>query len=207
MDNLAHGMKYPVIIDLKMGRITYDPDTPIEDVSRQMLTYPAREKVGFQLEGMRVKLYLYLLRFYEHTFNIESLKKVFNRKDLSFTRFDRTFGRSLSKDQVAHALGLFYQFHELKPQTWAIKQTLEQLEAIRHWFMKQTTYHFYKSSLIIIYDANATADNQVKVFMADFDHVFPANDTINENYLYGIERLIEYLKLLLDSTYKFKDIR
>lgn len=78
--------------------------------------------------------------------------------------------------------------------------------------MKQTTYHFYKSSLIIIYDANAnqtaaTVGNQVKVFMADFDHVFPANDTINENYLYGIERLIEYLKLLLDSTYKFKDIR
>ena len=76
--------------------------------------------------------------------------------------------------------------------------------------MKQTTYHFYKSSLIIIYDANqaeATVDNQVKVFMADFDHVFPANDTINENYLYGIERLIDYLKLLLDSTYKFKDIR
>lgn len=58
MDNLAHGMKYPVIIDLKMGRITYDPDTPIEDVPRQMLTYPAREKVGFQLEGMRVKLYI-----------------------------------------------------------------------------------------------------------------------------------------------------
>jgi len=43
--------------------------------------------------------------------------------------------------------------------------------------------------------------------MADFAHVFPADNSRDENYLYGLNRLIDHLKLLLDAEYTFKDVR
>ena len=43
--------------------------------------------------------------------------------------------------------------------------------------------------------------------MADFAHVFPASNTHDDNYLYGLNRLIDHLKLLLKPDYKFKDVR
>ena len=43
--------------------------------------------------------------------------------------------------------------------------------------------------------------------MADFAHVFPARDSLDTNYLFGLNNLIKSLKLLLSPTYKFKDVR
>lgn len=123
------------------------------------------------------------------------------------------------------------------PQIRAIIETIKKFEEIKQWFLKQKSYHFYSSSLIVIYDgllqdslnelqsndlntsSNTTADqsfnnlnnnnslNLVRVIMADFAHVFPANNQLDMNYLYGLERLIEHLNLLIKPGYKFKDIR
>lgn len=54
MDDLAYGIKYPAIIDFKIGKQTYDPEASIEKIKRQKLKYPPVEKIGFQLLGMRV---------------------------------------------------------------------------------------------------------------------------------------------------------
>jgi len=105
------------------------------------------------------------------------------------------------------------------------------------WFKKQTTYHFYSSSLIVVYEGNlermindtsldsvnnnsnnynrnTTADyeqvvkkNSVRIIMADFAHVFPANNTLDENYSFGLINLIHHLKKLVEPDYKFKDVR
>ena len=160
---------------------------------------------------------------------------------------------------------MYYQFHQT-PQIRAIKDTIKKFEEIRCWFEKQTSYHFYSSSLIVIYEANLedilvsqqqnqkqiansdtfattpTCNNNksdslnleqdnsnnnnnnvnlnnnlnytnkyksdlVRIVMADFAHVFPANDALDTNYLFGLKKLIEHLKLLLSSDYKFKDVR
>lgn len=145
-------------------------------------------------------------------------------------------------------MALFYQFHQC-PQLRAVRETIRLFDEIRCWFERQRTYHFYASSLIVIYEAlfedtfaklqeisneedeeedNSSADNsllnddhkpdlnnnsidlnkQLKVFMADFAHVFPAVDhTKDQNNLFGLEKLIEYLNRLLDPEYKFKDLR
>lgn len=177
---------------------------------------------------------------------------MFNRKDASFKHYDKIFGRKLSEEELVHGLALFYQFHESTPQIRAIKETIRKFEEIKQWFLKQTSYHFYSSSLIVIYDAfledmlnndaanttpstkettttpngadsssstNATSNNNnnnnsnlnphnlIRVIMADFAHVFPANNTLDMNYIYGLERLIEHLKLLIQPGYQFKDVR
>lgn len=166
--------------------------------------------------------------------------RVFNKEDGSFSHFDKIFGRALSEEDLIHGLALYYQFHQT-PQIRAIKETIRKFEEIKAWFEKQTTYHFYASSLIVIYEAfledmineqklkkklnqssNSLIDeannnsndlvianhlNSVRIVMADFAHVFPANNTLDTNYLYGLNRLIDHLKRLLSPDYKFKDVR
>ena len=110
---------------------------------------------------------------------------------------------------------MYFQFHQ-KPQIKAIQETIRKFEEIKQWFDKQKTYHFYSSSLIVIYDANladllekneANLSQAVRITMADFAHVFPANNTLDENYLFGLNRLTEHLSLLLSPEYSFKDVR
>ena len=52
-----------------------------------------------------------------------------------------------------------------------------------------------------------TSFGNVKIVMADFAHVFPANGLLDQNYLFGLEKLIEHHRILLRSDYKFKDVR
>ena len=141
----------------------------------------------------------------------------------------------MSEEDLVHGLALYYQYHQT-PQIKAIKETIKKFEEIKKWFEKQTTYHFYSSSLIVIYEANLedilnnnhpsndqqSNDNDndntnesilnenknlVRIVMADFAHVFPARDQLDTNYLFGINRLIDHLKLLLNPSYEFKDVR
>ncbi|RNA43850.1 inositol polyphosphate multikinase [Brachionus plicatilis] len=211
MDDMAYGFKHPAVIDYKIGRVTYDPEASQEKIARQIKKYPPVEKTGFQLIGMRV----------------------FNKEDATFCHYDKSFGRNLSEQELIHGLALYYQFHQT-PQIRAIKETIGKFEEIKAWFEKQRTYHFYASSLIVIYEAcledmvnqdatNLTKANEnemnnnglmladhlnsVRIVMADFAHVFPANDSLDLNYLYGLNRLIEHLKLLISPDYKFKDVR
>lgn len=210
MDDLAYGLKYPAVIDFKIGRQTHDPEASTEKITRQKLKYPPCEKIGFQLLGMRV----------------------FNETDKTFSHFDKIFGRALSEENLIHGLALYFQFHQTA-QIHAIRETIKKFEEIKKWFEKQTTYHFYSSSLIVVYEANlaeliqtsesvnnnnsnvsASSDqylidisNSVRITMADFAHVFPADKSRDENYLYGLNRLIDHLKMLLDTEYTFKDVR
>ena len=49
--------------------------------------------------------------------------------------------------------------------------------------------------------------DSVRIVMADFAHVFPADNQLDENYAFGLRHLIKHLKLLLQPDYKFKDVR
>ena len=120
-------------------------------------------------------------------------------------------------------MALYYQFHQT-PQLSAIRETIKKFEEIKCLFERQTTYHFYSSSLIVTYEAylednliaqtnnitdnnTKSFENSVRIVMADFAHVFPAKDTLDKNYLYGLNSLIERLKTLLRPDYVFKDVR
>ena len=195
MDDLAYGIKYPAVLDSKIGKQTYDPEASIEKIERQKLKYPDVEEVGFQLIGMRV----------------------FDRTTKTFKHYDKIFGRALNKEDVIHGLALFYQFHHT-PNLHALRETIKNFESIQRWFERQTTYHFYSSSVIVVYNAidcetdstdhnNTKQSSPVQIKIADFAHVFPANDIRDENYLFGINNLVEHLRLLLSPNYVFKDVR
>ena len=116
---------------------------------------------------------------------------------------------------VKKGLAVFFQFHHT-PQLSAIRETLRKIRKIRDFFAKQTTYHFYSSSIVVTYESNLeekvktgspSVDEFVRVKMVDFAHVLCNKNSIDENYFYGLNRLISYLERLLDENYVFTDVR
>ncbi len=105
MDDLAYGIKYPAVIDFKMGRQTYDPEESIEKINRLNSKYPLLEKTGFQLIGMRVNISLYDFKQFNNLFNC----KVFNNKEKNFQHFDKKFGRSLDEENLLNGKTLKYR--------------------------------------------------------------------------------------------------
>jgi hypothetical protein len=117
---------------------------------------------------------------------------------------------------------MFYQFNRT-PQLNALKETIQKLSHIKEFFKKQTTYNFYSSSIIITYEANLEAilqmnkenktrslivNDLVRVKMVDFAHVvLEKSNSLDENYLFGVEKLISFLRRLLDQNYCFKDVK
>ena len=104
----------------------------------------------------------------------------------------------------------------------ALKETIRKLAQIKDFFSKQTTYHFYSSSIVVTYEANLEeliennrenkqqsllVDELVRVKMIDFAHVLGDRRCIDHNYLFGLEKLFSYLCRLLEKEYIFKDVR
>jgi len=48
--------KNPCILDVKIGRITYDPGATQEKITQELAKFPPLQKVRFQLTGMKVNL-------------------------------------------------------------------------------------------------------------------------------------------------------
>jgi hypothetical protein len=116
-------------------------------------------------------------------------------------------------------LGLFYQFDQ-KGQKIAVRETIKRLNDIKLWFEKQTTYNFFASSILIIYESDlermceenlknteSYLTQFVRAKMCDLTHIFRSDSKIDENYLFGLNCLIDHLKRLLNDDYVYEDPR
>lgn len=54
MEDLAHTYISPCIMDIKMGKVTYDPNATEAKKHSEAIKYPEQEKLGFRLLGYRV---------------------------------------------------------------------------------------------------------------------------------------------------------
>ena len=61
LDNVMHNMSNPCVLDIKMGKRTYDPDAPPEKIAIEVAKFPPVVKLGYQLSGMQV--FHYFCRF------------------------------------------------------------------------------------------------------------------------------------------------
>ena len=55
LEDLAKGFKGPCVADIKIGRITYDPDATPKKRATEEAKYPPQKVLGFQFRGMRVR--------------------------------------------------------------------------------------------------------------------------------------------------------
>ncbi|GBG87031.1 hypothetical protein CBR_g44488 [Chara braunii] len=92
---------------------------------------------------------------------------------------------------------------------------IAQLKELEKWFQTQTHFHFYSSSVLIIYDgipepadAGVTGDHppdgrrrkrKVSVHLIDFAHVVNGGGSVDVNFLHGLQSLICQLTAVLES--------
>lgn len=63
---MTHKFNKPCIMDVKIGRKSYDPFASSEKIQQQVSKYPLMEEIGFLVLGMRVRVIFSVI----HTFLI-----------------------------------------------------------------------------------------------------------------------------------------
>ena len=116
---------------------------------------------------------------------------------------DKEFGKMLTVENIGLVLELFLDIPTDKDLAKKLaKLFIEKLRRVEALFQTQTTYNFYASSLLFVYDAEGAKNSKnlgseklsefVNVKMIDFAHVWPAEEgKIDQNYLKGVQSLIK----------------
>jgi len=225
LEDLTHGMLKPCIMDVKIGKRTWDPlASPQKRTVEEKKYAGSKPFLGLCVPG----------------FQVYKSEGGGSGGDAIVKRYNKEYGKQLDVNGFRATIALF--LNSCVPLGYEI---LKQLYAIRDWFKRQTLFHFYASSLLIVYDfasiqpnlrsslspsasisdamngqlTNGNTQNDyttlnsssvssqtpaldpslwVKVKMIDFAHVFPAeNDSLDTNYIFGLQNLITVIEELL----------
>lgn len=194
LEDLTRPFHNPCIIDIKMGKVTWDPDATDTKRKREESKYPPLKKTGFQLLGCRIA----------------------GDGGVDHVKLDKKWGRGLQQDELTSGLATFLAgAGSVERQNLVIAAILEKLYVIQQWFMNQRSYRFYASSLLILFegyskhdlgsqgssdsedDRSSLSKPRVDVRMIDFAHVYPATlGQPDSNYIFGLNNLIEQFQTL-----------
>lgn len=61
LENLLEDMKHPCVLDIKMGRKTYDPFASKEKIAMETAKFPPAKNIGYQISGMLVEIFVFIL--------------------------------------------------------------------------------------------------------------------------------------------------
>lgn len=180
LEDLTAHCKQPCILDVKIGKITYDPMSVREKILEQSSKYNTLHNFGFHILGMKIG---------------------------SEIR-DKQFFRKLETETNIHsALELFLEpLAKTSFKLMVTSSIMKRLEYILNWFETRNINQlkFFSSSLLIVYDSqispSATIEQvsgSIRVSMIDFAHVFhfhsdnrtKSHNEKDDNSIYGLTRL------------------
>ncbi|XP_016311980.1 inositol polyphosphate multikinase isoform X2 [Sinocyclocheilus anshuiensis] len=144
LEDVTRRFLRPCIMDVKIGRRSYDPFASKEKREEQISKYPLMEEIGFLLLGMRV-----------YQINSDS-----------YITHDQFYGRSLGKDTLKYGLSRFFHNGQ-ELQRHAVSLIISKIRSILRWFEIQTELHFYASSLLLVYEGSPHTINKSKHKPAD----------------------------------------
>lgn len=136
LEDLTYQMRKPCIMDIKVGKNTWDPFATTEKRLLEEQKYKCcKESLGLCLPGFQM-----------YSKNSDGQEVVL--------RYGREYGKQLNREGFYKTLELFLHFGN--PVYHSMRQELlRQLYVIHNWFKNQTVFHFYASSLLIVYDLDA----------------------------------------------------
>ena len=194
LENVTRKFNKPCVLDVKVGPVTWGPDTPPDKKVREMLKYPPQSQVGFRLLGV----------------------KVYSVLSDSYMQLDHLHMRSLQPEDVLPK-GILVYLNHLENTSYKreiIRAMIVKLKQVRDWFEIQMTYHFYATSLLFIYEgqpidmhhncesgSNSSNDRSVDlvdVRLIDFTHVYAAHGRRDDNYLTGVTKLLYQFEAALE---------
>jgi 1D-myo-inositol-tetrakisphosphate 5-kinase/inositol-polyphosphate multikinase len=135
LEDISKNYRVPCMMDIKMGRETFEPTASLDKMIREKIKYKYQEKIGFRICGFKV---------------YDSLAQVYHS-------VGKKFGRSLTPELVEHGLAAFFHNGLGHFRIDVLEQLVQKLELLLQWLLKQNKWHFYCSSLLITYDAEAVA--------------------------------------------------
>ncbi|KAK3610717.1 hypothetical protein CHS0354_028111 [Potamilus streckersoni] len=137
LENIVYPFRKPCVVDIKMGKRTYDPEAGPAKIAKEVTKFPYVEKFGFQFTGMQ-------------TYDPVEQKTKF---------YDKFFCRKLGEDELLKkGLGAFFNLQQCLRRD-AIQVLLEKLREIESWFASQTMFSFYASSLLLVYEGDMPYNN------------------------------------------------
>jgi hypothetical protein len=203
LEDLTCMYRYPCVMDLKIGKYTYEPNAPNYKKVRSQEKNIYQEILGFRIAGFK-------------TYDVENY---------NYRNATKAFGRSLTPSNIALGLASFF-YDGYCTRFDVVIIVIEKLKELLRWVSSQTVYHFYCTSLLIVYDGykcssidrtshaliatqnfTSTSENKfckVDIKMIDFAHTIASDGTNDVGYIYGISSLIHYLELLLSDVAKDK---
>ncbi|XP_033338300.1 inositol phosphate kinase 2 isoform X2 [Megalopta genalis] len=133
LKDIIDGMAEPCVMDIKIGRRTWDPlATPQKRATEELKYAESKRTYGFCITGFQV-----------YCLPSGQLKK-----------FGKHYGKTLDAKGVVEALKLFLNISpERPPCRQLIVQLLSFLWKILLFFRTQRLFRFYSSSLLVAYDA------------------------------------------------------
>jgi len=180
MENLTNNLSKPCIMDIKIGARTWGPDASEAKRKQQDASYAATKTAfGFSVPGLS-------------SFKGEN-------KDCTVSKA-KDYGKQLNAENIHEMLELYLDISTNPEIARKIAGVfVEKLKKIQSLFETQRSFHFFASSLLFVYDAEAVQNNidteelnnLVNLKMIDFAHVWPAEGEIDNNYLRGVTSLIQ----------------
>lgn len=185
LENIIRFYQNPCVIDIKLGRVTYDCEATPEKIERQIGKFQPAQEIGFQLLGW----------------------KTYRNCNQMYIYHDKQCARSLSKEELLYGLAHFFGAPEYDHRPF-VRPVLTRLEELEQIMSKQFEFVFIASSILIVYDSvdrENSNDIKVDVRLVDFAHVFPSqsNSQPDENFLFGLRHCIEYLREILDDKFNY----
>jgi len=181
LENITFGMSKPCLMDIKIGRITYGPDATEAKIAKESKSYPGTKfPFGFSVMG------------------------IISHSDSGYKRLTKEFGRSLDEGSLPEILDNYLRVNSKFAKALA-ECFLVKLREVQSLFLSQKSYLVYGSSILFSYDYDALTSidwkskNSVRLNLIDFAHNFPAEDKLDENYLFGLNNLIKLFDNFLQS--------
>lgn len=170
LKDLTYGMAKPCVMDCKMGLHTYEEDA---NISKKLFQGTAdhlstTSELGFRICGL----------------------KCYQLQTNSFVTKDKSWGVKLTSATITPFLKTFVQ-NGVTIRYDVIKAMIPELQKIADWFAQETSFKFYGSSILFVYDGANVKEANVVVKMVDFAHVVDTVDgTKDLSYATGLQTLI-----------------
>jgi len=205
LNDLTMDYSKPCVLDLKMGRQTYEPDASKTKKSNEINKYPQQLHFGFRIAGMRV---------YDPSNSSSDLN--------GFMTFSSRYGTTLHlESEVLNAFRLFFKhtqqrsnspeknLSQIRPRRDSSERTIQHLlyalHSIQRWFEENDMLCFKSSSLLIMYEGDMGQNDRIDAKMIDFGHV-RRDSNGDKGFLYGLKMLTNLLNLMLSKPKKLETV-